>query len=85
MFAALFVWFPFLVETALSFIIILQKWKVFFSNLVTYDLFHVRSSRGTKGAKGTFQLLVKCCAFIAALSILKKRNFETPFELLIRT
>ena len=41
-----------------------------------------RSSRGAKGAKATFHILAKCCVFVAALSN-EKRNFETPFELII--
>ena len=37
---------------------------------------------GTKGAKVAFQILEKCCVFIATLSN-EKRNFETPSEMII--
>ena len=39
--------------------------------------------RGAKGAKVAFQILPKCCVFIAALSN-EKRNLETSFEMIIR-
>ena len=40
-----------------------------------------RRYRGTKGAKAAFQILAKCCVFIAALFSQysnEKRKFETP-------
>ena len=39
--------------------------------------------RGAKGAKVAFQILPKCCVFIAALSS-EKRNLETSFEMIIQ-
>ena len=37
---------------------------------------------GKKGAKAAFQILMKCCVFIAVLSN-EKRNFKTPSELIV--
>ena len=41
-----------------------------------------RSQAMEKRAKDGFQILAKCCIFMATLSN-KRRNFKTPFELII--
>ena len=54
-------------------------------NLQELDTFPRAQLEGAKGAKAAFQILAKCCVFSLLLSQYsnEKRNFETPFELLI--